>query len=296
MSGNDGQEASSPSLDVSAASSNLPRISREPTLPPHAVDAPSEPGWSPIVELGQYKLHPGRRDTLVELFDSKLVEPQERAGMKVIGQFRDLDDSDTLTWLRGFPSMPQRERSPTEFYDGGDWQLHRDAANPTMIDSANVLLLRPARVGSAFTLEDDRLFPNDGGGQHRGFVIATVIQLDLRPDAARTASFFERVIMRTVVEAGGMVLAYFVTEPSRSTFPRLPVREGQDVFVSFVGCPDHETLSRVSRATAAGAPARQRLAQVLRLAPTARSLLHGRSEACASTFQRTDHVTEGTTR
>lgn len=33
------------------------------------------------------------------------------------------------------------------------WHAHRDAANDTMIDSDNVLLLRPARPGSRFVLD-----------------------------------------------------------------------------------------------------------------------------------------------
>ena len=45
-----------------------------------------------IVELRQYTLHPGKRDVLIDLFDRELVESQEALGMKVIGQFRDLDN------------------------------------------------------------------------------------------------------------------------------------------------------------------------------------------------------------
>lgn len=33
--------------------------------------------YSPIVELRQYTLHPGKRDTLIELFDREFVETQE---------------------------------------------------------------------------------------------------------------------------------------------------------------------------------------------------------------------------
>jgi hypothetical protein len=49
----------------------------------------------PIVEFRQYTLHPGSRDVLIELFDGEFVESQEAVGMKVIGQFRDLDDPNT---------------------------------------------------------------------------------------------------------------------------------------------------------------------------------------------------------
>jgi hypothetical protein len=64
----------------------------------------------PVVELRQYTLHPGRRDVLIDLFDREFVETQEAAGMAVLGQFRDLDDSDRFVWLRGFDDM--RRRAP----------------------------------------------------------------------------------------------------------------------------------------------------------------------------------------
>src|SRR5262245_32255059 len=101
-----------------------------------------------VVELRQYTLHPGRRDALIALFEREFVEAQEAAGMHVIGQFRDLDAEDRFVWLRGFASMPVRRDALDAFYSGRAWQHHRSAANATMIDSDNVLLLRPARNGA----------------------------------------------------------------------------------------------------------------------------------------------------
>ena len=65
----------------------------------------------PIVELRQYTLHPGRRDDLIGLFERELIEPQEAAGMALVGQFRDLADPDRFVWLREFPerSAPEGE-------------------------------------------------------------------------------------------------------------------------------------------------------------------------------------------
>lgn len=242
----------------------------------------SPPGWSPIVELRQYTLHPGQRDVLVGLFDSKLVEPQEQAGMKVIGQFRDLDDSDRFVWLRGFRDMPERARCLADFYGGPAWQAHREAANATMIDSDDVLLLRPARPGSAFTLERDRPPRNDVASRGRGFVAATIMHLEAPAEETAILPFFEQVIAPTVGKSGGSILASFVTEASENTFPHLPVREGDQVFVWFAGFADRDTLARVSgdgidAARMAGqALGLKRPPQVLRLAPTVRSLLHGR--------------------
>ena len=180
---------------------------------------------------------------LIELFDRELVETQEAVGMKVIGQFRDLDDPDQFVWIRGFPDMESRAQSLAAFYGGPVWKVHRNAANATMIDSDNVLLLRPARPESAFVL-------NGGRGSRGGFVLAVVMPLELASS----------------VDEDGSTVASFVTEESENTFPSLPVREGERVFVWFAGFADRDGLDRAAEPYADHA-------DVLRLEPTPRSLL-----------------------
>ena len=90
---------------------------------------------SAVVELRRYTLRPGERDTLVELFDGNFVESQEAVGIDLIGQFRELDDPDVFTWIRGFRGMEERARGLAEFYDGATWHAHSRAANATMVDS-----------------------------------------------------------------------------------------------------------------------------------------------------------------
>src|SRR5258706_16365234 len=97
----------------------------------------------PVVELRQYTLHSGMRDVLVGLFDREFVETQEATGMAVLGQFTDLDDADRFVWLRGFSDMDRRKVALANFYGGPVWKAHRVEANATMVDSDDVLLLRP---------------------------------------------------------------------------------------------------------------------------------------------------------
>src|SRR5258705_1797913 len=113
----------------------------------------------PVVELRQYTLVPGARETLIELFEREFTETQEATGMTVIGQFRDLNNPDRFVWLRGFSDMDARAAQLQTFYSGPVWKTHRDAANATMIDSDNVLLLRPASPTSGFQLEHASISP-----------------------------------------------------------------------------------------------------------------------------------------
>jgi len=70
--------------------------------------------------------------------------------MAVVGQFRDLDDHDRFVWIRGFASMPSRARALASFYGGPAWKAHRAEANAAMIDTDDVLLLRPVTAQSGF--------------------------------------------------------------------------------------------------------------------------------------------------
>ncbi|HEX6966405.1 MAG TPA: NIPSNAP family protein [Gemmatimonadaceae bacterium] len=232
------------------------------------------------VELRQYALHPGQRETLVELFDHEFVETQEAVGIEVIAQFRDIDRSDVFTWLRGFPDMASRAVSLRAFYDGPVWARHRDAANATMISSDNVWLLRPARPGSGFTIAGGRP-PIGARAIPAELVVATIYTLTA--SAAPTfAEWFEREMTPRLVAAGGRPIASFETEPSVNTYPRLPVREGEHAFVWFARFTDTaaydrhlETLAADREWTRRVRPATmQRLAaptETWRLTPTARS-------------------------
>ena len=73
---------------------------------------------SPIVELRRDTLHTGQRDALIELFEREFIETQQAAGMRVIGQFSDLDDAGRFIWLHGFVGMTQRAAGLNAFYSG----------------------------------------------------------------------------------------------------------------------------------------------------------------------------------
>src|SRR5262245_30393336 len=189
-----------------------------------------------VLELRQYTLHPGARDTLVDLFDTEFVETQEALGMRVVGQFRDLDDPDRFVWVRGFTDMESRRRGLEAFYTGPVWAAHRAAANATMVDSDNVLLLRPAGTDAGFgTLP--RAPKGGTPAASPGVVVATLHRFD-RPVDASFVTWFEREASPVLARAGVAVLARLATEPSPNTFPRLPVREGENVFAWFAAFPD----------------------------------------------------------
>ncbi|MEC4589473.1 MULTISPECIES: NIPSNAP family protein [Nitrospirillum] len=248
-----------------------------------------------VLELRQYTLKPGQRDVLIDLFDRYFLTGQEAVGVRVVGQFRDLDDPDRFVWLRGFPDMPARAAGLAAFYGGPVWQAHREAANGTMLDSDNVLLLRPASAASGFAdaapapppvtpspapLPPVPAPPGAPPAGH-GMLVATFYYPFPAHDAAAAldlADAFARDGAPALAAAGGPILAAFVTNPEPNNFPRLPVREGEAVFVTFQAFADTAAYDRYRAHVATpwwrghvlkGAP------EVRRLAPTSGSRWQG---------------------
>lgn len=221
-----------------------------------------------VVELRQYTLHPGRRDTLIELFEREFVESQEACGMDLLGQFRDVDDADRFVWLRGFRDMPSRAAALAAFYGGPVWKAHRDAANATMLDSDNVLLLRPVGADAGFA-PDPVPRAASGAAAPAGGLVAALIWALPPPDTIAFLDTFERRVVPALQTAGGTVRARFVSEHAANTFPALPVREGENVFVCFAGFAAAAIPDRLVQQTGLAEP------QILRLAPTPRSRLRG---------------------
>lgn len=228
---------------------------------------------SDVFELRRYTLRPGQRDVLVELFDRELVESQEATGMRVLGQFRDMGDPDQFVWVRSFPDMAIRLSALTAFYTGPVWKAHAAAANATMIDSDNVLLLRPAGQRGAFQIN-----PAVRDSPASSLVAATIYDLP-EPVDDRLIGFFDGTVTPMLEKAGATPVGLMQTEYAANDFPGLPVTTGVHKLVSFssYASNDHytEVTDRLAELpewvdTVAGAlPKREQLL----LMPTHRSLL-----------------------
>jgi hypothetical protein len=238
----------------------------------------------PVVELRQYTLHPGSRDHLIGLFERELIEPQEAAGMAVVGQFRDVDDPDRFVWLRGFPDMAARAGALRHFYGGPVWRAHRDEANATMIDSDNVLLLRQAEPRRGFPAPPAPRPPAGHTTRPASLIAATLCYRD-RPFDEAFADFFASQVEPVMSQTGAAPLACLQTEHAENTYPALPIRTGENVFVWFSRFAGPAALSAHRDALACCGdwhglawPALlamlTREPQQLTLAPTPRSLLH----------------------
>jgi NIPSNAP len=233
-----------------------------------------------IVELRQYTLHPDQRDVLVDLFDREFVETQEAVGMTVMGQFRDLDDADRFVWLRGFGDMPARKAGLGAFYGGPVWRTHGDAANATMLDSDNVLLLRPAWPGSGISMHGRKRAAPGVRTAPAGLLDVSIFYLR-EPASDELLGLCRQTLWPLLTHAGARVLGWYVTETARNNFPRLPVREGEHALVGLAMFDDLAAIDAFVRTGTWGREAQPLLGPSLarpteshRLVPTARSAIH----------------------
>ncbi|MGZ4780275.1 MAG: NIPSNAP family protein [Oryzihumus sp.] len=248
-----------------------------------------------VLELRQYTCRPGQREALIELFDRELVETQEMHGARILGQFRDLDDPDRFVWLRGFGTMESRRAALEGFYGGQVWARHREAANATMVDSDDVLLLRPVTVDRSTSwlgpwwhdLQDLSPFQRLPVGRRRPDapddqpcdvpVLAAWVWPLAGPLGGAALGRVTRQLNDALGGLGEGALGLWVTEQSANTFPALPVREGEQVLVWLLRYPSVRHLAArreaVARVGEELGPARAGAPLVLRLGPTDRSLL-----------------------
>lgn len=194
-------------------------------MPPHA-----------IYELRRYRLRPGHREALIELFDREFVEPQEAVGMRLDGEFRDPADPDAFVWVRSFIDMTARTAALEAFYGGDVWKEFAPAARVTMLNTQNVLLLKPVAATVPFPHNRTRLGERAKGGAS-GVTVVHVCSLAPRTEDD-AADFFTTQALPLLRESGARIDGVFVTERSANGFARLPVREGETVLVWFESFAD----------------------------------------------------------
>ena len=152
-----------------------------------------------------------------------------------------------------------------------------------MIDSDNVLLLRPVTARSGFPAPAASRPPVGHTQAPPSRVLVTLYYRD-RPFDQAFADFFDRQARPALIEAGATPLACLRTEHAENTFPALPVRTGENVFAWLARFPSPAVLEGHLRQIERSAGWRDRVfpalsalitgaPQQLRLAPTARSQL-----------------------
>jgi len=94
-----------------------------------------------IIEMRTYKLKPGKRAEFLEIFRTRSMPAHAEIGMRILGPWPSVDDSDTFFFMRGFPDLASLEPMKAKFYGGELWKQELESLLMPMIDRYDVVLV-----------------------------------------------------------------------------------------------------------------------------------------------------------
>ncbi len=100
----------------------------------------------PVIEMRTYKIRPGKRQEVIEIFTSRSIPAHRQIGMKILGPFLSIEDPDTFFFMRGFPDLASREPMKSQFYDGPLWKGELEQRVMPLIEKYESVLVED-RVG-----------------------------------------------------------------------------------------------------------------------------------------------------
>jgi heme-degrading monooxygenase HmoA len=95
-----------------------------------------------IVEVRSYRIKPGHREEFIRFFETRAIPALRSHGMKVLGPLLDLENPNKFVWLRMFPSLDERDRMKTDFYEGEVWKNELESIAMPLLESYDVILCK----------------------------------------------------------------------------------------------------------------------------------------------------------
>jgi NIPSNAP len=230
-----------------------------------------------VIEFRRYTIKPREREHFARYFDSYFPEAFEQLGAIAFGQFFEREKTSRFAWLRGYRNMDERAKASAAFYYGPVWKEHRAAVNGLILDSDDVLLLRPLaperRVAVLHSVD-----PVRESGEARGVVVAQIFAVV--PGGVEAFAREAEPAFAAYRASGAREAGVLATLEEPNNFPQHPVREDGPFLVWLGILEDDRALGtrfaplarRFAESARAGGPLRGDPETVV-LDPTSRSRL-----------------------
>jgi hypothetical protein len=174
-----------------------------------------------VIEFRRYIVKEGEREHFAEYFESYFPEAFQQMGAIAFGQFFERKNPVGFTWIRGFKNTDARAIINAGFYYGPLWREHASTMNSLMLDSDNVLLLRPLSPEQGIPVLPS-VDPVKEGKGAQGVVVAQIFAVKSNNvDAFAQKAEATFTGYRTV---GAREAGVLVTLDVPNNFPQLPVR------------------------------------------------------------------------
>jgi flavin-binding protein dodecin len=192
-----------------------------------------------VIEFRRYTVKEGEREHFAEYFESYFPEAFQQMGAIAFGQFFERKNPVGFTWMRGFKNTDARAVINAGFYYGPLWREHALTMNSLMVDSNNVLLLRPLSPERGVTVlpSVDPVAERKGA---QGVVVALIFAVK-----ANSVDAFAQQAEATFAgyrAAGAREAGVLVTLDAPNNFPQLPVRTDGPYLVWLGIVKDNQTL------------------------------------------------------
>ena len=192
-----------------------------------------------VIEFRRYTVKEGEREHFAEYFESYFPEAFQQMGAIAFGQFFERKNPVGFTWMRGFKNTDARAVINAGFYYGPLWREHALTMNSLMVDSNNVLLLRPLSPERGVTVLPS-VDPITEGKGAQGVVVAQIFAVK-----ANSVDAFAQQAEATFAgyrAAGAREAGVLVTLEAPNNFPQLPVRTDGPYLVWLGVVKDNQTL------------------------------------------------------
>jgi hypothetical protein len=192
-----------------------------------------------VIEFRRYIIKKGEREHFADYFESYFPEAFQQMGAMVFGQFLERKNPVGFTWMRGFKNTDARAIINAGFYYGPLWKEHRSTMNSLMVDSDNVLLLRPLSPERG-VLVLPAVDPIKEGNGAQGVVVAQIF--GVKPNSVDDFAQRAEETFATYRGTGAREAGVLVTLDAPNNFPQLPVRTDGPYLVWLGIVKDNKTL------------------------------------------------------
>ena len=200
-----------------------------------------------VIEFRRYTIKAGEREHFARYFESYFPEAIQQVGAIAFGQFFERADASRFTWIRGFHDMDGRATANGALYGGPLWKEHRDTMNHLMLDSDNVLLLRPLSPerGIPVLPAVDPVYEPKGA---QGVIVAQIFAV--KPNGIEAFARQAETAFNEYRSAGAREAGVLVTLDVPNNFPKLPFRTDGPFLVWLGVLKDDKALETTFRALA----------------------------------------------
>jgi hypothetical protein len=183
-----------------------------------------------VIELRNYMLRPGKRDSFIIGFEDKILDTLNGRGNYVLGQYRVKGAEDNFLWIRGFNDMPSRLNALKGFYSCKYWQEVVWIPQAYILNYTNVNLLKPLSFPGK-NKNNSTGFSSDWFGKPKGITVvdyyyATNGWLDRLIDFMQTK--YDPVLQASNVEN----ISYWISEQAINEYIDLPVYQDKNLLVT----------------------------------------------------------------